>query len=192
VEDDQLQAGLRIEGPTARVYAAHGVNGFVGESSTNNEHLARIFSGGGEAANLGVVEGRRAGVRLSNEQGSALAVLAIAGDGTGQLRAVGADNASGVTLGGNGHGGGNVVLWKAGQEVASLRTPDSTGAVNVFTNGGTHAGHIGSTQDGSHGLITVNDSGGTEVGHFTIRGTGGSFCVRLRNGNAHCLLPLPR
>lgn len=190
VVDGAQEAGLRIEGQTARVYATTGVNGFVAESSPNGQHLASIYAGGNEVANLGIVEGRRAAVRLFDEQSRALAILAIDGSGIGQLRTVDPDGTSGVTAGGDGHGGGNVVVWKSGQEVISMRTATGHAALSVYNNGGAPVGFMTTTPEGA-GLVTVNDSAGTEVVHFTVRGTGGSFCSRMRNGNAVCLLPLP-
>jgi hypothetical protein len=191
VVDGSRQAGMRIEGDTARLIASSdGVNGFVAESSPNGQHLASIYAGGNEVANLGTMEGRRAGVRFFDAQSTLLAALALDSSGTGQLRATDPDGVSGVTIGGDGHGGGNVVLWKSGQETVSLRTPTGTGVLSVYNNGGRAVGFITTTPEGA-GLVTVNDSAGTEVVHFTVRGTGGSFCSRMRNGNAVCLLPLP-
>jgi hypothetical protein len=190
VVDGSQEAGMRIEGQIARIYATTGVNGFIAESSPNGAHFASIYSAGNEVANLGVIEGRRAAVRVFDEAGTGLAALGINGSGVGQLIAYDPDGVSGVTAGGDGQGGGSVVLWKAGQEVVSLRTDTGAGAVNVHNNNGTLVGFLGTT--GGGGLVAVNDSAGTEVVHATQDRAGGSFCIRMRNGNAHCLLPLPR
>lgn len=192
VEAGARQAGLRIEGDTATVFASSdGVNGFVASSASSGEHLASIYAGGNEVANLGVTEGRHAAVRFFDSEANPRAALGMDMDGLGQLRVIEPASSSGVTIGGDGHNGGNVRVWHLGQEAVSMRTATGSGAVTVYGVDGTPVGFITSV-DGGGGLIAVNDAGGTEAVHFTFRDAGGSFCVRLQNGNAQCLLPLPR
>lgn len=189
VSSGQHMAGIALVEQKAAVYAtASPGNGFFAESSAaTGLQIASIFSRGSEVANLGVMQGRRAAVRLLDGP-RMLAGLGIGAQGAGQLIMLNPDNTTAVNIGGDGSDGGFVNILMNDREAASMSTRTGSGGLAVFNTAGTPVAFFGA-RGPEGGIVAVSNSSGQEVVRATHNGDVGSACVMQQNGNEICLAP---
>ncbi|MGF1623726.1 MAG: hypothetical protein ACFCVH_02490 [Alphaproteobacteria bacterium] len=189
VSTDGQRAGIALVAQKAAVYAtASPGNGFFAESSAaTGLQIASIFSRGSEVANLGVMQGRRAAVRLLDGP-RMLAGLGIGAQGAGQLIMLNPDNTTAVNIGGDGGDGGFVNILMNDREAASMSTRTGSGGLAIFNTAGTPVAFFGA-RGPEGGIVAVSNSSGQEVVRATHNGDVGSACVMQQNGNETCLAP---